>query len=219
MYKLLKVKDTVRVPPKRFNEKLEDVIRSELENLITGKIDKNLGIILAVIDVEGISEGKIIMGDGAIYYDANFNMLVYKPVLNEVIEGTVTEIVEFGAFVNFGPLDGLIHVSQITEDFMSYDQKNGILVGKETKKVLRAGDRVRARVVAVSLKSRFGESKIGLTMRQPYLGKIEWLEEEKRKGEKREEVEREKRKKGKKKGGARGTEKEVGKDKEKKKTK
>ncbi|MDK2913026.1 MAG: DNA-directed polymerase subunit, partial [Methanolobus sp.] len=43
------------------------------------------------------------------------------------------------------------------------------------------GDRVRARIVAVSINEREPrESKIGLTMRQHSLGKIEWLEEDKK---------------------------------------
>lgn len=185
MYKILKVKDSVRIPPKRFSEDLTEVIVSEFENVVVGRIDKNIGIILAVTAVDNIGEGKIIMGDGAIYYDAVFDILVYQPVINEVVEGTVTEITEFGAFVNFGPMDGLIHVSQITEDFMSYDQKNATLIGKETRKILKQGDKVRARIITVSLKNKFSDSKIGLTMRQPYLGKLEWLDEERR-GERKE---------------------------------
>ena len=198
MYKILTVEDMVRIPPRRFDEDLKEAIVSEFENTLAGRIDKNLGIILTVIDVDKIGEGKIIMGDGAIYYNATFDILVYQPVINEVVEGTVIEITEFGAFVNFGPMDGLIHISQVTEDFMSYDQKNSMLVGKETKKILKQGDKVRARIVTVSLKSKFSDSKIGLTMRQPYLGKLEWLEEKRRKekgkGEKIEkEVKKEKR--------------------------
>ena len=39
------------------------------------------------------------------------------------------------------------------------------------------GDKVRARVIAVSLNEKEPrESKIGLTMRQTGLGKLEWLE-------------------------------------------
>ena len=180
MYKILTIKDTVRVPPKRFEEDLAKVVISEFENTSAGKIDTNIGIILAVNDTKEIGEGRIIMGDGAVYYASVLEILAYQPRLNEVVEGTVTEITEFGAFVNFGPMDGLVHVSQITEDFVGYDQKNGILVGKESKKILKKDDKVRARVVSVSLKARFADSKIGLTMRQPYLGKLEWLEEERK---------------------------------------
>ena len=187
MYKILTVEDTIRVPPRRFGEDLQHAIISEYENSFAGRIDKSVGIILAATGVSKISEGKIIMGDGAIYYNVVLGILVYQPVINEVVEGSVTEITEFGAFVNFGPMDGLIHVSQVTEDFMAYDQKNAVLLGKETKRVLKVGDDVRARVITVSLKNKFSDSKIGLTMRQPYLGKFEWLEEEKKEAKDRKE--------------------------------
>jgi len=181
MYKLVLVRDTVRVPPKRFSEELNTVIGQELDSMITGRIEKNIGVVLSVTDVREVSEGKIILGDGAIYYDTLFELLAYMPMIHEVVEGYVTEVTEFGVFVNFGPIDGLIHVSQITEDFMTYDQKNAMLVGKASNKTRKVGDLVRARIVTVSLKNRVSDSKIGLTMRQPYLGKLEWIEEEKKK--------------------------------------
>lgn len=180
MYKILTVEDTVRVPPRRFSEDREDAIMGEFENSVAGRIDKSAGIVLAVTKLVETGEGKIIMGDGAIYYNVKMEVLAYQPVLNEVVEGSVGEMIEFGAFINFGPMDGLAHVSQITEDYMSYDQKNSLLVGKDSKKVLKLGDTVRARIVSVSLKPKFSSSKIGLTMRQPYLGKLEWLEDDKK---------------------------------------
>lgn len=181
MYKNSTIEDTVRIPPKRFGEELKDVLVSELDNTIAGKVDKTIGIIIAPIEVTRVGEGKMILGDGAYYYDTEFKAVTYQPLLHEVVEGEVTEITEFGAFVRFGPIEGLIHVSQLAEDFMSYDSKSHCFIGKESKKTLKVADQVRARIVTVSLKDRIQDSKIGLTMRQPYLGKLEWLAEEKEK--------------------------------------
>jgi DNA-directed RNA polymerase subunit E' len=180
MYKISTIEDTVRIPPKRFGEELEQVLVSELDNTICGRVDKDVGIVIAPIGVNKVGEGKIILGDGAVYYDTQFTALTYQPLLHEVVEGEITEITEFGAFMSFGPMEGLIHVSQLTEDFMSYDNKNNLFVGRESNKMLKVGDRVRARIVTISLKDRVSDSKIGLTMRQPYLGKLEWLIEEKK---------------------------------------
>jgi len=185
MYKVVTISDTVRVPPKRFSEDLTTVIMQELESMIVGKVDKSVGVILAVTEVNEVGEGKIILGDGAVYFAVKSKVLAYMPLINEVVEGVVTEVTEFGAFVNFGPIDGLIHVSQITEDFMSYDQKNSAFTGRESNKMLKVADLVKARIVTVSMKSRVSESKIGLTMRQPYLGKLEWIaDDQKRAAEK-----------------------------------
>jgi DNA-directed RNA polymerase subunit E' len=85
--------------------------------------------------------------------------------------------------VRIGPLDGLIHISQIMDDFVSFDSKNSVFLGKETRHTLKEGDLVRARIISAS----FGkENKIGLTMRQTGLGSIAWLDEEKKKGMKKE---------------------------------
>jgi DNA-directed RNA polymerase subunit E' len=72
------------------------------------------------------------------------------------------------------------------DDRIDVDDSNQRLLGKDTKRDLRVGDKVRARIVALSINERSPrESKIGLTMRQPGLGKLEWIEEErKKKGEK-----------------------------------
>jgi len=182
MYKIVKVEENIRVPPDKLTEDLEKTIISEFEEMYCGKIDRDVGgVILAAFKVNRVGEGKIIAGDGAVYYNSELEILVYQPEINEVVEGVVSEVAEFGAFINFGPMDGLVHVSQITEDFMGFDSKNKVLVGKESRKVLKIGDKVRARIISVSLKPRFSDSKIGLTMRQPYLGKLEWLEEERKK--------------------------------------
>jgi len=191
MYRILTLEDTVRVPPKRFSEELDKAIASELEEMIACKIDRDIGLLLTTISVEKVSEGKIIIGDGAIYYDVVFKVLVYQPMIHEVVEGVISEVTEFGAFVNFGPMDGLIHVSQIAEDYMNYDAKNAMLTGKESHKTLTVGDIVRARIVAVSLKERLPDCKIGLTMRQPYLGKPEWIEMEKKQAQERAKAEAE----------------------------
>ena len=190
MYKTIKVEDVVRVPPHRFGEPLEEVVEDILKNGYDfrggtvggyeGVVDRDLGVVVAVKDVEKIDEGRLIPNDGASYHRAVFNAIVFKPDLHEILDCEVVDVVEFGAFVRFGPLDGLVHVSQIADDYISYDEKRAALLGKTSNKVLEVGNRVRARVVAVSTNPESQkEGKINLTMRQPNLGRFEWIAEEK----------------------------------------
>jgi DNA-directed RNA polymerase subunit E' len=183
VYKIVTVEDTVRVPPNRFSEPLNEVIIDVLRKNYVGLTDKDVGTVLVITELKEVGVGRVIMGDGASYHDVTFEALVYKPELNEVVLGEVVEIVEFGAFVRLGPIDGLVHVSQVMDDFVGYDKKKGTLYGKESKRSLKEGDKVRTRIVSVSLKRGAKGGKIGLTMRQPGLGKLEWIEEA-RKGEK-----------------------------------
>ena len=178
MYLKTRLVDTVRIDPEQLGLPIMAAVGRALRDKLEGHIDKTLGALVAVLDVVDIGDGRILFGDGGVYYEATFDALMYKPIMQEITEGVVVEVVEFGAFIGVGPLDGLIHVSQLTDDFVSYDGKNARLVFKESGRAVAEGDKLRARIVAVSLNERDPhESRIGLTMRQPALGKLEWLEE------------------------------------------
>ncbi|MBI5347678.1 MAG: DNA-directed RNA polymerase [Candidatus Aenigmarchaeota archaeon] len=179
MYRILTIKDEVRVIPSKFNLPIEQGVKESLQEQIEGKMNPELGVFLAVLDVINVGEGEIVPEDGAIHYPAEFKSMVFKPELNEVVIGQVVDITEFGAFTRIGPLDALVHVSQIMDDRVSYDAKNATFVGKKTGKKLKESDLVLSRVVAVSLGK--GRTKISLTMRQPCMGALEWIEKDKKK--------------------------------------
>ncbi|MFA4855755.1 MAG: DNA-directed RNA polymerase [archaeon] len=174
MYSVVKVREKVRVPPKLLGGKLEDSILEIVQEGYEGLVDDEVGLVIAITKAENIGEGKVVLGDGAAYYEADIEMLVYKPLMHEVVEGNISEVTEFGAFVRISPIEGLIHVSQIMDDFINYDAKLPGFVGKKTGRKLTVEDEVIARIVTISLKGNIQNSKIGLTMRQPFLGKEGW---------------------------------------------
>ena len=131
-----------------------------------------------IIDATANSVGKLVAGDGATYHRVNFEALTFYPKLQEVVEGEVVEITDFGAFVRIGPTDALLHLSQITDDYLKSDVKQGVIIANQSAKTLRIGSRIRARVTAVSLGKGTAMGKIGITCRQPFLGSMEWIEQE-----------------------------------------
>ncbi len=181
MFYLIQLRDTVRVPPSELKGDLKSVVFNELKKTYEGIVDEDVGVLVAITRVLETGDGQIIWGDGGVYVDTKFEALVYKPLVQEVVNGYVTDITEFGAFVRIGPLDGLVHVSQVMDDFVRYDPSIPAFIGKETERTLKIGDNVRARIVTVALRNSIADSKVGLTMRQPGLGKWEWIEEDKKK--------------------------------------
>lgn len=172
------LEDTIRIPPETFGNPLEAVGYQRVKAKYEGMVDEELGYVIAVAHVKVSPVGKIIPGDGAAYHKVNFSLLTFYPKIQEIVEGEVVEIADFGAFVRIGPIDALLHVSQLMDDFISYDEKQGVLIGKETKRKLTSGDQVRVRITAVSLGKAGSSGKIGVTARQPFLGKLEWVEKE-----------------------------------------
>ena len=183
MFYLTEIKDYVRVEPKLFGLPTSEAVRNQLDEVYTDHYDKEIGNVISVIEVLEIGEGVIIPGDGAAYYNSKFKLLTWKPEVNELVSGIISEIANFWAFIDMGTMRGMIHISQTMDDYVSFSKTNTLL-GKASKKILKQGDLCIARIVAISHK---GESpKIGLTMRQPGLGKFEWIKEEKIKKEKEE---------------------------------
>lgn len=179
MYELVTIDDSIRVPPENIGlDKKESVIKA-LASKYENRIIMELGVVLAITETLEITGGEIEVEDAGIHYNAKFRAVIFVPKLHEIIEGSVVDITEFGVFVRFGPIDGMCHISQIVNDFISYDRKSGVLSGKDSSKNLKIGDMVRARVIGVSLDKK-EINKINLTMRQPGLGAIEWLEAEKK---------------------------------------
>jgi len=176
MFYKIELKDHIRVPPSLFNLPLEEAVVKRIKAKYSGFISKDLGIVIDVSGVKGIGGGVIIPGDGASYYDISFELLIFRPEMQEIVLGKIKDIAEFGAFINIGPIDGMIHISQTMDDFVSFS-KDKILSGKETKRILKANDICRARIIAVSFKDILNP-KLGLTMRQPGLGRLDWIKDE-----------------------------------------
>ena len=175
MFKLYTIEGKIEIPPFLFDQEKNVSARIILSEDYEGIITRNYGFIIAVVDVLDVGKGIIIPGNANTFHEVEFTILSFKPTVSEVVEGTVVEIVDFGSFIRLGPLDGLVHVSQICDDYISYEQVGNRFIGKETGKILEVNDQVRAKIIAVSMGT--GRSgKLGLTMRQKYLGKEEWIQ-------------------------------------------
>jgi len=179
MFYITEIEDHVRVSPELFALPVNEAILKQLQVIYRDHISKDLGVVVAVLEVVSVGEGILIPGDGAAYYKCVFKILNYIPELQELVFCEVSEITNFGAFMTMGAMQGMIHVSQTMDDFVSFSKSN-TLIGKNSKRSLKKGDLCLARIIAVSYKTE--EPKVGLTMRQPGLGKLEWISDDKRKG-------------------------------------
>ena len=176
MFYKIKLKDHIRVPPRYFDLDVNEAVLKSVKLKYDGLTNVELGFVIDIVSVGNVGEGVIIPGDGASYYETTFEVITFKPELQEVVVGRIKDIADFGAFLTMGPVDGMIHISQTMDDFVSF-AKEKVLSGRDSKKFLKVGDLCRARVIAVSFKD-ITNPKIGLTMRQQGLGKLEWIEEE-----------------------------------------
>ncbi|WP_181693349.1 DNA-directed RNA polymerase [Natronomonas sp. LN261] len=184
MYKRVRLKDTVEVPPRYLADVSPELVRRLLQDKLEGQMDEDIGSVVSVTKVHDIGDGAVLPNRPGVYYEADFDVVTFDPQMQEVVDGEVVEVVNFGAFVGIGPVDGLLHVSQISDEYLAYDGENQQLASRDSNRVLSVGDAVRARIVTKSVDERNPrDSKIGLTAKQPGLGKHGWLEEERKRRE------------------------------------
>lgn len=173
-YKKYVLEGIASIAPEGISGELDEIIINQLSKEYEGTIDKNIGLIIAVTELQEHDIGEIIPGDPNVFFKVKFSVITYLPKLHEIVNGVVTQATDFGAFLKIGPVEGLCHVSQVMDDFNSYNGELPGFMGKESKQTLVIEDLVLTRIANVSLKGTVADTKIGLTMRQFGLGKPEW---------------------------------------------
>jgi ribonuclease R len=76
--------------------------------------------------------------------------------VGEVFDGTISAVTGFGMFVSLDDVfvEGLVHISNLANDFYQFDQVKHRLVGERTRRTFRLGDKVSIQVMSVSLDDR-----------------------------------------------------------------
>lgn len=100
-----------------------------------------------VIDVNEQDE-KLIVSEKAVWEDAQKNVLSQYRV-GSLVEGEVTALADFGAFVKFDSLEGLVHISEIAWQRIDHPRD-----------ILKIGQTVKAEIIGIE------GSKIFLSMKK-----------------------------------------------------
>ena len=178
MFSISTLVDVVRIPPSLFGTTLKNAAVNILKEKYESMINAELGYIIMILDAKVDEMGKMIAGDGGTFHKVQFEALTFYPKLQEIVQGEIVDITDFGAFVRIGPTDALLHLSQVMDDYLKSDVKMGLILANQSGRTLKVGSTLRARITAVSLGKAAAMGKIGITCRQPFLGADEWIEEE-----------------------------------------
>ncbi len=119
------------------------------KNKILEKLKSYVGIKMAVrvIDVSETDE-KLIVSEKAVWEDAQKNVLSQFKI-GDTVEGEVTALADFGAFIKFDSLEGLVHISEIAWQRIDHPRD-----------LLKIGQTVKAEIIGLE------GSKIFLSMKK-----------------------------------------------------
>ena len=189
MFSVSTLNDVVRIQPSLFGTSAKKAAINILKSKYESMVNPNLGYIIMILDANVDPMGKLVAGDGGTFHRVEFDALTFYPKLQEIVNGEIVDITDFGAFVRIGPTDALLHLSQIMDDYLKSDVASGVILANQSGRTLKVGSTIRTRITAVSLGKAATMGKIGITCRQPFLGADEWIEEEIKKISKSDEKE------------------------------
>ena len=183
MYMITHAEKVVPIPPNRLSENFDEVVVELAKKQFEGQLGSDKSITILIMNVTPKGPGRIVHGDGSVYQTVEFDQVVFKFKENELVVGNVVSIKDFGVFVKFGPLDGLIYIKELMEDRVDVDIENQRMVGRENGKAIGKDDNVRARIISFSLnENNPQDSRIGLVTRGGVgLGRLDWIEEDEKK--------------------------------------
>ncbi len=76
-----------------------------------------------------------------------------KDRIGDVFSGVVSGVTSFGIFIEFEeiPVEGMVHISNLHDDYYIFDEKRHLLIGEHRKKMFRIGDKVNVVVDSVDI--------------------------------------------------------------------
>jgi ribonuclease R len=75
--------------------------------------------------------------------------------IGEEFEGVISSVTGFGFFVELpNTIEGLVHISELDDDYYIFDERHLTLIGERTKKIYRLGDSVKIKVTKVDIDNR-----------------------------------------------------------------
>ena len=120
---------------------------------------KNKDIKAQVIEIDA-ANARLILSRKAVAAQeraAQLAEVFSKLLVGEVVEGTVARLTDFGAYVDLGGVDGLVHVSEISHDRV-----------KNPADVLTKGDKVNVKILALDTEKGRISLSIKATQRGPW---------------------------------------------------
>ncbi len=133
--------------------RVEDGDKSKILEVLKSYVGQLFDVQIITADSE---EEKLIVSEKSVF-EAELSHKLSSLKIGQIVEGMVTGVVDFGAFVKFGELEGLVHISELAWQRI-----------ENPKDIIKVGDAVKAKVISID------KGRVSLSIKQ--LQDDPWLE-------------------------------------------
>lgn len=164
---------TVRLHPQSFGRRMEAILQQTLESEVRGVPLSNHGYCICVTQVKpGGGGGKIQEGTGFAIFQLEFEAILFRPFVKEIIDVEVENCVELGFFAYAGPIKVFVSRHQMPEDMQEgFNAVSESWISEDKNTEISAKSHVRVQLIQVKLESRAWVC-VG-TIDKDYLGPID----------------------------------------------
>jgi small subunit ribosomal protein S1 len=125
--------------------RVEEGDKSRILSVLNGYVGQMFNVQVITADS---NEEKLIVSEKAVFEKETEDKLS-KLKIGEIVSGTVTGVVDFGVFVKFGELEGLVHISELAWQRI-----------ENPKDLVHVGDTVQAKIIAID------KGRVSLSIKQ-----------------------------------------------------
>jgi len=139
--------------------RVSDADKDEILNKLANLVGKTLRV--RILDTNRKDNKLIFSEKEAVRDDMQSRLASLK--IGDVVEGVVTGVIDFGAFVNVNGIEGLVHISEISWERV-----------EDPRKYVKIGDRIKAKIIAID------KDRLSLSIKQ--MSEDPWMAEVKQFG-------------------------------------
>jgi len=125
--------------------RVEDGDKTRILSVLHGYVGQLFDVQIITADS---SEEKLVVSEKAVFEKEMENRLGTLKI-GQIVEGTITGVVDFGAFVKFGELEGLVHISELAWQRI-----------ENPRDIVKVGQKVTAKVISID------KGRVSLSIKQ-----------------------------------------------------
>ena len=124
MFYLQAFEDTIRIHPKDQAQPRYELLKFLINNKLTNKIIKDIGLIICCHDITDIFDSHILQNDGFIAVNLNFRAVLFRPFPDEIIIGTILKQDRSGVLINIKFFQEIFISKENLKEKMEYDDQH-----------------------------------------------------------------------------------------------
>ncbi|KAI9019033.1 RNA polymerase Rpb7 [Hyaloraphidium curvatum] len=124
MFFLKDLTHTILLQPQYFGAGIREELKRRVAQEKEGTCDGRFGYIIAVLKVDDVQPGVIQVGTGCAEYLIRYQAVVFRPFVNQVVDGKITQVSKVGFFADVGPLEVFVSTYSMSPD-MRFDTSMG----------------------------------------------------------------------------------------------